>query len=132
RGLCYVGRIDDAKNMMRRIAANSRDIHTYNAVMNGLCKVGRTVEALALMDEALEMGLSPNVITYNTLFNGFFKQGRPLLGSGLLKRMDEGDHRLQTGSHQLQHSDSRFAEMGQTTGCLPTVSRKKWSKTDSN
>ncbi|XP_074341451.1 uncharacterized protein LOC141678919 isoform X2 [Apium graveolens] len=90
KGLCYVGRIEEAYKMLMNIKKSScikPDIYTYTAVMNGFCKVGRSDEALELLDEAVEMGLVPNVVTYNTLLNGYFKEGRPLEGIGLLNKM---------------------------------------------
>ncbi|KAE8650970.1 hypothetical protein Csa_000996 [Cucumis sativus] len=39
--------------------------------MDGLCRVGRSDEAMELLNEAEENGLKPSVVTFNTLFNGF-------------------------------------------------------------
>ncbi|KAL6520842.1 hypothetical protein OROGR_017411 [Orobanche gracilis] len=92
KGLCYVGRVEEAFELMASIKNSSMkpDIYTYTTMMDGFCKVGRSSEALGLLNEALEMGINPNVVTYNTLFNGYFKEGRPLCGFGLLRRMEEG------------------------------------------
>lgn len=90
KGLCYVGRIEEAYKMLMNMKKSSSikpDIYTYTSVMNGFCKVGRSDEALELLDEAVGMGLVPNVVTYNTLLNGYFKEGRPLEGIGLLNKM---------------------------------------------
>lgn len=48
---------------------------TYNALINGLCKVGKVVEAEEMIHRITSAGLSPDVITYNTLISGFAKIG---------------------------------------------------------
>ncbi|XP_039135827.1 pentatricopeptide repeat-containing protein At3g22470, mitochondrial-like [Dioscorea cayenensis subsp. rotundata] len=57
-------------------------------VIDGFCKVGRSDEARELLDEALEMGLVPNVVTYNSLIGGYCTEGRPLEGIRVLKEME--------------------------------------------
>ncbi|KAL9421943.1 hypothetical protein AB3S75_034254 [Citrus x aurantiifolia] len=39
------------------------DVYTYTAVMDGFCKVGRSNEAMELLNEAIERGVTPNMVT---------------------------------------------------------------------
>ncbi|KAL9423549.1 hypothetical protein AB3S75_035606 [Citrus x aurantiifolia] len=39
------------------------DVYTYTAVMDGFYKVGRSNEAMELLNEAIERGVTPNVVT---------------------------------------------------------------------
>ncbi|XVF29717.1 hypothetical protein REPUB_Repub15cG0146300 [Reevesia pubescens] len=65
------------------------DIYSYTAVMDGFCKVGRSNEAMELLNQAQEVGLVLNVVTFNTLFTGYNKEGRPQQGFRVLKLMKE-------------------------------------------
>ncbi|CAN6715390.1 unnamed protein product [Malus baccata var. baccata] len=65
------------------------DIYTFSAVMDGFCKVGRSDEAMELLDEAMEIGLIPDVVSLNALFHGYCKEGRPMEGLNVSKKMKE-------------------------------------------
>ncbi|KAK9188594.1 hypothetical protein WN944_019999 [Citrus x changshan-huyou] len=45
------------------------DVYTSTAVMDGFCKVGRSNEAMELLNEAIERGVTPNVVTLIHLHN---------------------------------------------------------------
>ncbi|KDO70295.1 hypothetical protein CISIN_1g047010mg, partial [Citrus sinensis] len=45
------------------------DVYTYTAVMDGFCKVGRSNEVMELLNEAIERGVTPNVVTLIHLHN---------------------------------------------------------------
>ncbi|XP_076927788.1 uncharacterized protein LOC143591482 [Bidens hawaiensis] len=92
KGLCYVGRVEEANELLLKILKDGElkpDVYSFTAVMDGFCKVGRSDETLELLDEAIGIGLVPSIVTYNTVFNGYFKEGRPLEGFGLLEKMKE-------------------------------------------
>lgn len=59
----------------------------YTAMMDEFCKGGRSPLAMELLNEALEMRLTPNAVPCYILFDGFAKEGRPVKGSGVLKLM---------------------------------------------
>ncbi|KAM0994554.1 hypothetical protein EV2_010379 [Malus domestica] len=57
--------------------------------MDGFCKVGRSDEVMELLDEAMEIGLIPDVVSFNALFHGYCKEGRPMEGLNVSKKMKE-------------------------------------------
>lgn len=93
KGLSYVGRVEEALEMLKGMKEEKNlidlgpDVYSYTAVMDGLCKVGRSDEAMELLNEAIEMGLKPNVVTFNTLIQGYSREGRPMEGVSVLKLM---------------------------------------------
>ncbi|KAK6911130.1 Pentatricopeptide repeat [Dillenia turbinata] len=70
--------VKEAYDMLMKMKRSGKmlDIYSYTAVMNGFCKVGRTDEAMELINEAMERGLVPSVVTFNTLFTGYCEEGR--------------------------------------------------------
>ncbi|KAM0991728.1 hypothetical protein ACFX2I_010054 [Malus domestica] len=91
-GLCYVGRVEVAYDILMRIKKKNEvkpDIYTFSAVMDGFCKVGRSDEVMELLDEAMEIGLIPDVVSFNALFHGYCKEGRPMEGLNVSKKMKE-------------------------------------------
>jgi len=51
------------------------NVVTFNTLMNSLCREGRVLEALALVDRMVEEGHQPNAVTYGTIVNGLCKIG---------------------------------------------------------
>ena len=51
------------------------NVITFNTLINGLCREGRVLKAVALLDRMVENGLLPNHITYGTVVNGLCKMG---------------------------------------------------------
>ncbi|KAJ6730235.1 ATPASE EXPRESSION PROTEIN 3 [Salix viminalis] len=49
---------------------------TYNTVIDGLSKVGKTDEAVELLHEMRGKGLKPDVITYSSLIAGLSREGK--------------------------------------------------------
>ncbi|KAK6932160.1 Pentatricopeptide repeat [Dillenia turbinata] len=68
KGLCYVGRVEEAYNMLMKMKQSGKMLDICS------CKVCRTDEAMELMNEAIERGLVPSVVTFNTLFTGYCKR----------------------------------------------------------
>ncbi|CAN6575979.1 unnamed protein product [Malus baccata var. baccata] len=74
KGLCYVGRVEVAYDILMRIKKKL---------------MGRSDEAMELLDEAMEIGLIPDVVSFNALFHGYCKEGRPMEGLNVSKKMKE-------------------------------------------
>lgn len=96
KGLSYIGRVDEAIEILMGMKKRTNldlgvDVYSYNAVMDGLCKVGRSDESMGLFNEAIEIGLVPNVVTFNTLIQGYSREGRPMECLGVLKMMKKHD-----------------------------------------
>lgn len=75
-------RVDEALEVFKKIKQGSdgvcveQDVVLYNTLMDGLCKVGRHIEGLGLMEEMkLDGSCLLNVVTYNCLIVGFCKAG---------------------------------------------------------
>ncbi|KAL2330545.1 hypothetical protein Fmac_018126 [Flemingia macrophylla] len=87
KGLSYVGKVDEALEMLMGMKGTSMepDVYSYTAVMDGLCKVGRSDEAMELLNEAVGVGVVPNVVTFNTLLQGYSREGRPMKGFDVLR-----------------------------------------------
>lgn len=47
---------------------------SYNTVIHTLCEMGSLDDALFMLDELKENGLSPDVITFNTLLDAFYRE----------------------------------------------------------
>ncbi|KAL4565816.1 hypothetical protein LXL04_029922 [Taraxacum kok-saghyz] len=53
----------------------SRNVVTYNTLIDGLCKNRRAEEAAMLMDQMIIEGLKPDKFTYNSILSHFCKMG---------------------------------------------------------
>ncbi|XP_020675971.1 pentatricopeptide repeat-containing protein At3g61520, mitochondrial [Dendrobium catenatum] len=77
--LCKSRNIDLAIQMFDKMtkpdSAAGPDTVIFNNVIDGLCKVGRTCEGLALLNQMKIHRCDPNTITFNTLIDGFCKAG---------------------------------------------------------
>ncbi|PWA54369.1 pentatricopeptide repeat protein [Artemisia annua] len=49
------------------------DVVTYNAMIQGLCKVGNTFTGVGLLRLMDARGCNPDIVTYNTLVDSFCK-----------------------------------------------------------
>ncbi|GAY56494.1 hypothetical protein CUMW_172330 [Citrus unshiu] len=60
-----VGRVEEAYEMLMNVKNDGLKpaVYTYTAIMDGFCKVGRSNEAMELLNEAIERGVTPNVVT---------------------------------------------------------------------
>ncbi|KAM7511946.1 hypothetical protein LguiB_010821 [Lonicera macranthoides] len=80
--LCKSRRIDNALEVFKNVTSGDNgicaepDVMLYNTMIDGLCKVGRQEEGLALMEKMkLQHSCNPNTVTYNCLIDGFCKAG---------------------------------------------------------
>lgn len=90
------GRCNDGLKLFREIQARHRspdlvtfffernDAMTYNVLMRGLCRAGRTAEAISFLREMEGEGVLPNIETYNILIEGLcsekkFNESKDLL-----------------------------------------------------
>ncbi|XP_020581448.1 pentatricopeptide repeat-containing protein At3g61520, mitochondrial-like [Phalaenopsis equestris] len=77
--LCKSRNIDLALQMFDKMtkpfSAAGPDTVIFNNLIDGLCKVGRTCEGLALLDRMKTHHCDPNAITFNALIDGFCKSG---------------------------------------------------------
>ena len=77
--LCRCRKIDEAMEIfeeMRGIGTVRHDPWTYNALIEGLCKVGRPERGMELMEEMIRSPrarVTPNTVTFNALIEGFYR-----------------------------------------------------------
>ncbi|KAG0480646.1 hypothetical protein HPP92_011504 [Vanilla planifolia] len=91
--LCKSRNIDYALEVFGKMtqpdSAASPDTVIFNNLIDGLCKVGRTGDGLALLNKMKTHHCDPNTITFNTLINGFCKAGDIQTAEELMARMDK-------------------------------------------
>jgi len=52
------------------------DVHSYNIMISGFCKIKMVDEAMKLFEEMHCKQIFPDVVTYNSLIDGLCKSGR--------------------------------------------------------
>ncbi|KAJ4838898.1 hypothetical protein Tsubulata_006760, partial [Turnera subulata] len=52
------------------------NVNTYNTVVNGMCKIGKTKVAVGLLRRMEKVGCHPDVPTYSTVIDGLCKDGQ--------------------------------------------------------
>ncbi|KAK1287051.1 hypothetical protein QJS10_CPB19g01292 [Acorus calamus] len=64
--------ISDAWDVFHRMKVKgpSPDFKTYSMFISCLCKVGRSVEGLELIDDMRENGITPSAVNFRSVFNG--------------------------------------------------------------
>ncbi|WVZ86194.1 hypothetical protein U9M48_033019 [Paspalum notatum var. saurae] len=93
-GFCKAGEIEKACEVYGKLIGNSEDVEsdfyfegkltdaiapnvvTYGALIDGLCKAHKVVDAHDLLDAMLSNGCEPNHIIYDALIDGFCKIGK--------------------------------------------------------
>ncbi|XP_042388604.1 pentatricopeptide repeat-containing protein At1g06710, mitochondrial-like [Zingiber officinale] len=93
-GLCKAGEIDGACHIYARMRGNCEEkitdnyfndgsieilepnVFTYGALVDGLCKAHKVVEARDLLNAMSSAGCDPNQIVYDALIDGFCKVGK--------------------------------------------------------
>ncbi|KAF2537624.1 hypothetical protein F2Q68_00019447 [Brassica cretica] len=63
------------------------NVVTLSSLLNGYCHCNRISEAVALVDQMVEMGYQPNTITFNTLIHGLFLNDKVSEAVALVDRM---------------------------------------------
>ncbi|XP_078430099.1 tetratricopeptide repeat (TPR)-like superfamily protein isoform X5 [Wolffia australiana] len=83
-------------------AGISGDVFTYNALILGLCKEGRTKKAEALLRESEREKLSPNASTFSALIAGQCRMQNSERAFQVYKSMQKNGHQLNSEIfHQL-------------------------------
>lgn len=70
-------RFDDVCTVFRELPSEMAiklDCVSYNTIVHALCEMGLLDDALLMLAEMKEKGLSPNVITFNTLLDAFYRE----------------------------------------------------------
>ncbi|KAL0910017.1 hypothetical protein M5K25_020940 [Dendrobium thyrsiflorum] len=68
------------------------NVFTYGALVDGLCKAHKVVEAHDLLDAMLSSGCKPNQVVYDALVDGFCKVGKLDEAQNVLVRMSQHGH----------------------------------------
>ncbi|PQP96494.1 pentatricopeptide repeat-containing protein [Prunus yedoensis var. nudiflora] len=66
---------------------NTPNVFTYSSLMDGICKGGRSSQAMELLDLMVSKRHKPNNITYSTLLHGFCEEGKLQEALDILDRM---------------------------------------------
>ncbi|KAL2475320.1 Pentatricopeptide repeat-containing protein [Abeliophyllum distichum] len=88
-GLCRVGRIREAKELLIEMEANdcSPTVVTYSLLIHALCQSNYLDEAFELLKKMKSKGIEPNVYTYSSLMDGLCKNGHSSQAKELFERM---------------------------------------------
>ncbi|XP_057449040.1 pentatricopeptide repeat-containing protein At5g39710-like isoform X1 [Lotus japonicus] len=70
------------------VSGFSPSLVTYNALIHGLCLLGRVEEALGILRGMAAMGLPPDAVCYTTVISGLCKIGEPRKAYELKLEMD--------------------------------------------
>ncbi|KAJ1270194.1 hypothetical protein BS78_06G035800 [Paspalum vaginatum] len=70
-------RFDDVEKVVDLVKQHGcgKFLSVYNVRVKNLCKLGRSGEAMALVDEMVRKGTKPSWLTYHHLIHGFCKEG---------------------------------------------------------
>ncbi|KAM0940050.1 putative tetratricopeptide-like helical domain superfamily [Dioscorea sansibarensis] len=106
-GLCKAGQIDKACSIYSKMRGTCEDtesniffdggntnlvepnVFTYGALVDGLCKAHKVVEARDLLGAMASAGCEPNHVVYDALIDGFCKAGRLDEAQEIFLRMSE-------------------------------------------
>jgi len=61
------------------------DIVTYTMLISGFCKLGKWQEAMGVLTDMMEQGISLNVVAFNSLIDALCKEG---IATGAHKLLD--------------------------------------------
>ncbi|KAI4371134.1 hypothetical protein MLD38_019400 [Melastoma candidum] len=74
-------------NLMKEKYGVKQGVGVYNVRIQGLCKLRRSEEAMALMEGMMERGIKPNSDMYRNLIHGFCKEEKHKQAKELFKKM---------------------------------------------
>ncbi|KAL6012034.1 hypothetical protein ACLOJK_002505 [Asimina triloba] len=110
-----------------------RDVGTFNVLINNLCKIRKTEEALNLFDRMGEWGCSPNAETYTLLIRSLYQAARISEGDEMIDRMKSagfgesldkkayyGFIKILCGIEQINHALDVFVKMKKDQ-CKPGI-----------
>ncbi|MQL96915.1 hypothetical protein Taro_029593 [Colocasia esculenta] len=87
KGLCRTGKTRLAIQLLKSGSCFKPSLISYNTIFDGLCDEGSLDDALTLMKEMKDKGISPDIITYNTLVKGICRRGNASMALNVLKEM---------------------------------------------
>uniref|UniRef100_A0A7N0TMT4 Pentatricopeptide repeat-containing protein PNM1, mitochondrial n=1 Tax=Kalanchoe fedtschenkoi TaxID=63787 RepID=A0A7N0TMT4_KALFE len=115
------------------VASVPRDVETFNVLIDNLCKIRRTEDALGLFHRMGEWGCRANARTFLTLIKSLYQAARVGEGDEMIDRMKSagyGDRldkaayyeflKILCGIERIDHAMSVFAKMKED-GCEPGV-----------
>lgn len=78
-GICRFGSLERAMEMLREMEKESGEsrpnLVTYTAVIQRFCEMGRSMDALRILDQMMEFGCKPNRTTMSVLIKGLCAEG---------------------------------------------------------
>ncbi|XP_057481015.1 putative pentatricopeptide repeat-containing protein At1g74580 isoform X1 [Actinidia eriantha] len=93
-GLCKTSKTSKSDGVMETFSLMVEkgcvpDIITYNILMESLCKARKFVEALSLLEEIENKGLTPDNVCFGTLISGLYENGDLNGAYQLFRRMGQ-------------------------------------------
>ncbi|XP_047325676.1 pentatricopeptide repeat-containing protein At1g77360, mitochondrial [Impatiens glandulifera] len=78
RMFCGRNEVEMAENVWRYMKSKQfvPSMHTFSALINGMCEAGKVSGACILMEEMIERGISPSKVTFRRLRQLLLKEGR--------------------------------------------------------
>ncbi|XP_030484211.2 putative pentatricopeptide repeat-containing protein At5g06400, mitochondrial [Cannabis sativa] len=88
RGYIASGNVCEAWNVfyLLKLKGPSPDFKTYSMFIDCLCKVGKSEEALRLLDEMLSSGIVPSTVNFRTIFYGLNREGKQSLAQTVVQQ----------------------------------------------
>ncbi|XP_059642182.1 small ribosomal subunit protein mL104 (rPPR9) [Cornus florida] len=115
------------------VAGVPRDVETFNVLINNLCKIRKTEEALNLFHRMGEWGCYPDETTFIVLIKSLYQAARIGEGDEMIDRMKSagfgdaldkkayfGFLKILCGIERIDHAMSVFAKMKED-GCGPGI-----------
>ncbi|KAL3640510.1 hypothetical protein CASFOL_015478 [Castilleja foliolosa] len=124
---------DEAQNVLIEMERNGvpRDVETFNVLINNLCKIRQTEEAVSLFNRMGEWGCYPDETTFLVLIKSLYQAARVGEGDEMIDRMKSegyGEHldikayyeilKILCGIERVDHAMSVFSKMKED-GCEP-------------
>ncbi|GFP90666.1 pentatricopeptide repeat-containing protein pnm1 mitochondrial [Phtheirospermum japonicum] len=124
---------DEAQTVLIEMERNGvpRDVETFNVLINNLCKIRQTGEAMSLFNRMGEWGCYPDETTFLVLIKSLYQAARVGEGDEMIDRMKSegyGDHldkkayyeilKILCGIERVDHAMSVFSKMKED-GCEP-------------
>ncbi|XP_020592093.1 pentatricopeptide repeat-containing protein At1g06710, mitochondrial [Phalaenopsis equestris] len=88
----YEGKDVDMYFQVNSTSSTEPNVFTYGALVDGLCKAHKVIEAHDLLDAMLSSGCEPNHVVYDALVDGFCKVGNLDEAQNVLVRMSQHGH----------------------------------------
>ena len=88
-GFYLIEKVDKAKELLKQMYKNGCKPNTvsYTALLHGLCRSGKSLEAREMMNVSEEEWWTPNAVTYGVVMHGLRREGKSSEACDIVKEM---------------------------------------------